>query len=362
MLRFFVLLYWLLLSSWALAQQAPSAEDLDKRIEDINASIESVNNSSLPEAEKRELSETYQNTLSFMRQTQQTVQEQADLQEQLADAPRQTQSIRAEFNRLSKADGNASREQLERLDLGQLETRLSEQVSQMFTWQNELTAVNGQLISAQTRPERTQANVSENQRRSQQLNEQLRSLQRQSPTQLTRARIDLIQAELDYLTADSELMRQRLAGNSALQDLASQQKNLLNLQIRRIEDEIRLLQSVVNDKRQSASEKAVSEATLPEELGQNKVLQGQSSINRQLSEELLDATRQIGILTRDNIETKQQTEHLTQIDKALEQQIEVLEGSLLLSRILHQQKSELPRVETDKNLADQIADLRLRQF
>ena len=39
MLRFFVLLYWLLLSSWALAQQAPSAEDLDKRIEDINAAL-----------------------------------------------------------------------------------------------------------------------------------------------------------------------------------------------------------------------------------------------------------------------------------------------------------------------------------
>ncbi|MFP3366762.1 hypothetical protein R0J93_24255, partial [Pseudoalteromonas sp. SIMBA_148] len=88
-----------------------------------------------------------------------------------------------------------------------------------------------------------------NQRRTQQLNEQLRSLQRQSPSQVTRARIDLLQAELDYLTADSELMRQRLAGNSALQDLASQQKNLLNLQIRRIEDEIRLLQSVVNEKR-----------------------------------------------------------------------------------------------------------------
>ncbi|MEL0169260.1 MAG: mechanosensitive channel MscK [Pseudomonadaceae bacterium] len=360
--RHTLLLLCCLLFAPVIWAQDNASSALDQQIESLNATIESTANGSLPEAEKRELSDLYQNTLSFLQQTRQIRQEQEDLQQQLADAPRQTQTVRTEFNRLAKADNQTSREQLERLSLKELETRLSEQVSQMFTWQNDLTEVNGQLISAQTRPERTQAAVSENQTRSQTLSEQLRAQQRLTPTALTRARIDQLQAELNQLSASSELLRQKLAGNNVLQDLANQQKNLLTLQIKRIEADIRLLQSVINDKRESASEQAVSDATLPEEQSQNKVLQAQSSINRQLSEELLSATRQIGVVTRNNIETKQQTEHLTQIDKALEQQIAVLEGSLLLSRILHQQKSELPKVETDKNLADQIADLRLRQF
>ncbi|UJJ30617.1 mechanosensitive channel MscK [Halopseudomonas maritima] len=362
MLRLPLLLCWLFFSSWALAQQNTSADELDQRIEALTANIDSVSNSSLPEAEKRELTEAYQSTLTFLRQTRQTLDEQQQLQETLASAPRQTQSVRAQLNSLSKADSGGNRSQLEQQSLSSLETRLREQVAQMFTWQNELTTVNGQLIAAQTRPERTQASVTENQTRSQQLNDQLRNQQRLTPSQLTRARIEQLQAELDYLQANSELMRQRLAGNGVLQDLATQQKNLLTLQIKRIEEEIRVLQSVVNGKRQDESEQTVSDATLLEGQSQNKVLQAQSSINRQLSEELLNATRQIGVLTLDNIETQQQTEQLTQIDKALEQQIEVLEGSLLLSRILHQQKSQLPKVETDKNLADQIADLRLHQF
>ena len=361
-LRAIVLLGCLLLSPLGWAQDTQLTADLDQRIESLTAEIESTSNSNLPEAEKRELTDLQQSTQGFLRQTRQTLEEQKALQEQIADAPRQTQSVRAEHNRLARNDDSLQRTALERQALDQLETLLSDKVNQMFTWQNELTGVNGQLIAAQTRPERTQASVSDNQRRSQQLNEQLRTQQRLAPTTLTRARIALLQAELEYLNADSELLRQRLAGNNVLQDLATQQKNLLTLQIREIEDDISLLQTVINDKRQSVSEKAVSDATLPEEASQNEVLQGQSSINRQLSEELLNATRQLGVLTRQNIETKQQTEHLSQIDNALEQQIEVLEGSLLLSRILHKQKNELPRVEIDTDLPDQIADLRLRQF
>src|SRR5690606_19247063 len=77
---------------------------------------------------------------------------------------------------------------------------------------------------------------------------------------------------------------------------------------------------------------------------------------------LLRATTQVGELTRMGIQTKQQVDSLGQIESALEQQIDVLEGSVLLSRILHQQKQALPSVRYNTTLADQIADLRLRQF
>ena len=68
------------------------------------------------------------------------------------------------------------------------------------------------------------------------------------------------------------------------------------------------------------------------------------------------------MLTRRNLETKQQLDNLTQSNQALEEQINVLRGSLLLSRILYKQKQALPKIKTDQSLADEIADLRLGQF
>lgn len=358
---------WLLLlscvffTSWVLAQEPAPADGLQQRTEAVNANIEALNNSSLPEPDKRELSEVYQNTLNFLKQLEQTQSEQQALQQEIANAPRETQSLRAQQNQLAKVSTSNRREELESMELHALENLLGDQANQMFTWQNELTNVNADLIAAQTRPERTQASVSENQKRAQAISEQLRSLQRQQQTQESRARIDMLQAEQESLDAANDLLRQRLSGNNALQDLATQKKNLLNLQIRQIEGDLKILQEVVNEKRRTASEKAVSDATQPQD-SQNQVLQQQSAINRQLSEELLSATGEIGELTRSNIDTKQQFEQLSQIDKALEQQIDVLEGSLLLSRILQQQKNLLPKVSIDSRIADQIADLRLRQF
>lgn len=53
---------------------------------------------------------------------------------------------------------------------------------------------------------------------------------------------------------------------------------------------------------------------------------------------------------------------MTQSDAALDEQISVLKGSLLLSKILYKQKQALPHLRLDRDLADQIADIRLYQF
>src|SRR5690606_41883317 len=51
-----------------------------------------------------------------------------------------------------------------------------------------------------------------------------------------------------------------------------------------------------------------------------------------------------------------------QLESALDQQISVLEGSLLLSRILHQERLALPAVRIDRSLTESVADMRLQQF
>src|SRR5690606_41919721 len=85
----------------------------------------------------------------------------------------------------------------------------------MYDWQNELTAINSELIAAETRPEKTQSRISANQTRANELNEQLRQLQRQAGSQLNRARERAIQAELEQLELANALLRRQLSAAAA---------------------------------------------------------------------------------------------------------------------------------------------------
>lgn len=345
----------------ALAWPVQADQAVDDAIESVRQNIQSLADSTLSDVEKRDLQELYQNTITFLQRTQAIERDQEALRKQVAEAPTQIREIRQRIERAQPADLDKLRAGYERQPLADLERQLAERVARMFAMQNELTTINSELIAAQTRPERTQASVASNQAREQALSEQIRTTQRQADTPLNQARLAMLRAEQRSLQRNSELLRQRLAANATLQDLAVQRRDLLAQQIGDIETEIQLLQDVIDELRLSQSEQAVSEASLLGDVS-NLQLREQGNLNRQLSEELLRATTQIGDLTRRNIQTKQQIDSLTQIETALEQQISVLEGSVLLSRILHQQKAALPQMRFDANLADYIADLRLRQF
>ncbi|SDT92069.1 mechanosensitive channel MscK [Halopseudomonas salegens] len=357
LLRVFLLFLCFSLSLPALAQS-----ELDTAINTVRDQLEALTESGGSEAERRELQEIYQSTLSHLQRQQQLDKEQAELDEQLDEAPARMSATRRQIDQISVIEADTLRQQLENLPLSELEDQLSEKVARMFAWQNELTRINSELIGAQTRPERTQANVSANQTREQAISEQIRSLQRQPASLVRDARIAMLRAETASLQRANELMRQRLNANNVLQELASHERDLLNQQTAVIDMDIQVLQDVIHDKRLSASEQAVDDVSLAAESSDHQLLREQGSLNRQLSESLLRATTQISELTRKNIQTRQQIDSLTQVDRALEQQISVLEGSLLLSRILHQQKRTLPRVDVDHGLPDRIADLRLRQF
>lgn len=355
-------LFFLLLLCGSLSLPVLAQSDLEVAINDVRSQIDELADSPASESERRELQETYQTTLSHLQRQQQLETEQAELRQQLDEAPVRMRAMRRQTEQISVIEPDTLRRQLENLSLSELEDQLSEKVARMFAWQNELTRINSELISAQTRPERTQASVSANQTREQAITEQLRTLQRQPDSPLRSARTNMLRAEVDSLRQANEVMRQRLSANSVLQELASHERDLLSQQTAVIEMDIQVLQDVIHDKRLSASEQAVDSVSLAAESSEHQLLREQGSLNRQLSESLLRATTQISELTRKNIQTRQQIDSLTQIDRALEQQISVLEGSLLLSRILHQQKRSLPSVEFDQNLPDRIADLRLQQF
>src|SRR5690606_14292856 len=199
--------------------------------------------------------------------------------------------------------------------------------------------------------------------RSQQISNSLKS-GRDSGKTLTPERRDQLNAEQALLVSLTQLRRQELAGNSLLQDLGNAQRALLEERIRRAEKERLDLQNLINERRRAESEQTVAEQSREaKRAGSDKLLAGESNLNLKLSDYLLRATERLNQLTQENLKTRQQLDNLVQADQALDEQIGVLQGSLLLSRILYQQKQALPNLKLeDSKLADEIADIRLYQF
>ncbi len=140
------------------------------------------------------------------------------------------------------------------LDVPQLEQLLSQRSTQQSDLQSELNDANSLAITAQTRPERAQTEISANQTRIQQINAILKNGKDNGKT-LSADQRNLLNAELASINALNLLRRQELAGNSQLQDLGNSQHDLLTEKVARQEQEIQDLQTLINDKRRAQSQK-----------------------------------------------------------------------------------------------------------
>src|SRR5690606_38767508 len=67
-------------------------------------------------------------------------------------------------------------------------------------------------------------------------------------------------------------------------------------------------------------------------------------------------------LLRENVATKTQLDRVRALSTTVNDQIRMLDGSLLLSRILYEQQKNLPDFKPREGLPKAIGDTRLRQF
>ena len=329
---------------------------------DVQRELDALAERKLPEAEQLALKQTLEKTLSLLAEQADSEQRLSDLKRQLEQAPRLISEAQRELARLKASRPTRVTQRYADSQAPQLEQLLGERNSQLSDWQKQIIAANSLIITAQTRPERAQAEISSNQARSQEINNTLKAGKADGKP-LTAEQRDQLTVELAKLNAQTLLRRQELAGNSLLQDLGSSQRDLLEERIRRLEQELLDLQSLINEKRRAQSEQTVAEQSREaEKAGSDKLLTSESALNLKLSDYLLRATDRLNQLTQQNLQTKQQLDTLNQSDQALDEQISVLQGSLLLSKILYQQKQALPTLKLDRDLADEIADIRLYQF
>lgn len=356
-----------LLAETAIAQSTliegvPPQAELSERL----AVIESLETE--PTADQQRDQAALTAALQAYERLQAIEERQQALEQRVSQAPEQLLRLERELNAAQEESLQLSVDNLSDMPLEALEAELADAVIELQQLQSQMAEVNSQLLAAQTLPERAQQAISEALQRAETLRREHDTRAALLADRQLSAREDaqLIQWRLERAVAEQEvtLNQRELSANSRLRELAQQRRDLIALQIDQQEQQLNLLQGVIDRQRRLQSEQAIADAAKNDPLiaeGHPVVLNAQQ-INQTLSLELLRATDRANGIVRENIEAQRQLEHVRQLQRSLNEQMEAIRGSQLLSRILREQRQSLPVVVPRRDLQDEIADLRLKQF
>jgi potassium-dependent mechanosensitive channel len=304
-------------------------------------------------------------TLAYLDAIERTRQEANQLKQQLAQAPAKLRQATEGLNALKNNSAETlTRESLANDSLHQLESRLNETLDDLQSAQEDLSAYNSQLISLQTQLERVQSAMYNASMRLMKIRNQLNGM---SPNQevLLPSQQQRLLTEQVMLNGQLDLQRKNLEANTTLQDLLQKQRDYTTAHINQLERYAQLLQEVVSGKRLILSEKTAKEAQTSNDatdIQNDPLVSRELAINKTLSQRLINATKEGNTLVQQNIRVKNWLDRALQSERNLKEQITVLRGSLLLSRILYQQQLNLPASGLITDMVPRIADLRLEQF
>ncbi|WP_425342540.1 mechanosensitive channel MscK [Kosakonia sacchari] len=344
--------------------RAQTTNDLPSRT-DVQSQLDALNKQKEHSAQDKLVIQDLTETLDTLDKIDRVKQETALLKQKVAQAPDKLRQATDALNALNDKDNDdETRKTLASLSLRQLESRVSQLLEDLQTAQNDLSNYNSQLVSLQTQPERVQNSMYSASQQLQQIRNRLNGTAAGEGA-LRPSQQNLLQAQQALLNAQIEQLRKSLEGNTVLQDTLQKQRDYVTANSNRLEHQLQLLQEAVNSKRLTLTEKTAQEAVTPDETARiqaNPLVKQELDINHQLSQKLISATESGNALVQQNIKVKNWLDRALQSERNIKEQISVLKGSLLLSRILYQQQQTLPSADELEDMTNRIADLRLEQF
>lgn len=357
-----VAVFILMLSCPSLAlARASTNGDLPSRA-DVQSQLDTLNKQKDLSAQDKLIQQDLTETIATLEKIERVKEETVQLRQKVSQAPEKMRQAVESLNALSDVDNDdETRKTLSTLSLRQLELRVAQALDDLQNSQNDLATYNSQLVSLQTQPERVQNAMYAASQQLQQIRNQLDGV---GETALRPTQQVLLQAQQVLLNAQIEQQRKSLEGNTVLQDTLQKQRDFVTANSNRIEHQLQLLQEAVNNKRLTLTEKTAQEAISPDETARiqaNPLVKQELDINHQLSQRLITATENGNALMQQNIKVKNWLDRALQSERNIKEQIAVLKGSLLLSRILYQQQT-LPSADELEDMTNRIADLRLEQF
>ncbi|MGU3413237.1 mechanosensitive channel MscK [Enterobacteriaceae bacterium C34A] len=346
------------------AARAQGPNDLPERA-DVQKQLTALTKKKELTPQDKLVEQDLSDTLQLLDKIDRVKDETTQLKQQIDQAPAKMRQAADSLSALSDVDNDdETRKTLNQLSVRQLEARISDLLDQLQTAQNDLATYNSQLVSLQTQPERVQNAMYTASQQLQQIRNRLNGTtvgeDALRPTQQTML---LVQQAL--LNAELDQQRKSLAGNTTLQDTLQKQRDFVTANSNRLQHQLLLLQEAVNSKRLTLTEKTAQEAVSPDDAARiqaNPLVKQELDLNHQLSERLIKATENGNQLVQQNIRVKTWLDRALQSERNIKEQISMLKGSLLLSRILYQEQQTLPSADELEDMTNRIADLRLEQF
>ena len=300
---------------------------------------------------------TIQASLDFLQQIQTQQKNNNDLQDTLIDADSEIQKNNADLQNLKKQLSTPNNTDYASQSLANLQAQLEKLTNQQQDAQSALSAVNTQLAGQSAVSERAQTALTDNVKRTQELNQKLAD-----PTTSSLLK-QQIQLELQLIELKNIYNQVLLKNSDQLTVLYRSRYELLNTRVQALQQQIAAIQDVINQKNLAKTQNQVEQAQQQSQnVEQNPLIQKELNLNAQLSQYLLEQTEKTNTLTQDELRMRNVLDNLTQTQRTIDEQISALQGTLVLSRIIQQQKQKLPTNLNIQGLSKQIADLRVQIF
>ena len=292
-----------------------------------------------------------------MQQIQTQQKNNNDLQDTLIDADSEIQKNSADLQNLKKQLSTPSNTDYASQSLANLQAQVEKLTNQQQDAQSALSAVNTQLAGQSSVSERAQTALTDNVKRTQELNQKLAD-----PTTSALLK-QQIQLELQLIELKNIYNQVLLKNSDQLTVLYQSRYELLNTRVQALQQQIAAIQDVINQKNLAKTQNQVEQAQQQSQsVEQNPLIQKELDLNSQLSQYLLEQTEKTNTLTQDELRMRNVLDNLTQTQRTIDEQISALQGTLVLSRIIQQQKQKLPTNLNIQGLSKQIADLRVQIF
>ena len=300
---------------------------------------------------------TIQASLDFLQQIQTQQKNNNDLQDTLIDADSEIQKNNADLQNLKKQLSSPSNTDYASQSLANLQAQVEKLTNQQQDAQSALSAVNTQLVGQSSVSERAQTALTDNVKRTQELNQKLAD-----PTTSSLLK-QQIQLELQLIELKNIYNQVLLKNSDQLTVLYRSRYELLNTRVQALQQQIAAIQEAINQKNLAKTQNQVEQAQQQSQnVEQNPLIQKELNLNAQLSQYLLEQTEKTNTLTQDELRMRNVLDDLTQTQRTIDEQISALQGTLVLSRIIQQQKQKLPTNLNIQGLSKQIADLRVQIF
>ncbi|MCK3654369.1 potassium transporter KefA [Pasteurellaceae bacterium Macca] len=320
-------------------------------VEDIKRQLTSLGNEkqSAVNLLEKNLSETVQ----FVERAEKQQHELQLLENKIKQAPSTLKQYQENIRKLKQeVEGNINN--FDDLSLDEIEQQQEEINRKLQDLQAYLSEISSSLANYRTALEQTRKQINEN-------NQQADKLVRwKYNSQASRSLIDKYNAELKYIEVNNKY-NQILGQNiDLLISIDEAKRSEITLKQQRLQQQLTSLQDIVNEYRIKEYE---AQARQAEELeSENSLIQNELNVNTRLSQDLVTRTQNVNKLSQDNLRVKSGLDNLTQTQHNIEEQISALQGTLVLSRIINQQKQALPRESLIRDLAKDIAKLRVTIF